>query len=117
MNIRMMMATLAVAALPGVVIAQTTAPATTPSDARGARIDQRQANQDKRIDNGVQSGQLNQREARRLDKGQARVDNMENRANADGKVTRREARRIERAQDTQSARIYRQKHDKQTAHK
>jgi hypothetical protein len=115
MKFNMMMAAVAMVTLPALVNAQTTT--TTPSDLRQDRIDQRQANQDKRIDQGVQSGQLNQREAARLDKGQARVDRMENRALADGRVSKGEARRIERAQDVQSARIYRQKHDKQTAHK
>jgi hypothetical protein len=110
MKLKRLIAALAVAAVPGLVNAQTPAP--------GTRIDQRQTNQDKRIDQGVQSGQLNQREAARLDKGQARVDKMENRALAnDGKIGKVEARRIEKAQDVQSARIYRQKHDKQTAHK
>ena len=79
------------------------------------RIDQRQENQERRIEQGVQSGQLNQREAARLEKGQARVQTMENRAAADGKVTAKERARIERAQDKQSRRIYREKHDKQTA--
>ncbi|HRE13254.1 MAG TPA: hypothetical protein PLD37_03560, partial [Usitatibacteraceae bacterium] len=37
------------------------------------RIDQRQANQEKRIDQGVASGSLTQQEAARLQKGQARV--------------------------------------------
>lgn len=116
MKMKMMLAAIALVTLPGFASAADTV--TTPSEARSARIDQRQANQDKRIDKGVQSGQLNAREAARLDKGQARVDNMENRALAnDGKIGKKEARRIEHAQDAQSARIYRQKHDKQTAHK
>ena len=34
---------------------------------------------------------------------------------ADGKVTPKERRRIERAQDKQSKKIYREKHDKQKA--
>ena len=33
----------------------------------------------------------------------------------DGKVTKKERRRLEKAQDHQSRRIYREKHDKQTA--
>lgn len=116
MKFNMILAAMTLVALPG--FASAADPVTTPGDAHRARIDQRQANQDKRIDQGVQSGQLNQREAARLDKGQARVDKMENRALAnDGKIGKREARRIEKAQDVQSARIYRQKHDKQTAHK
>ena len=81
------------------------------------RIDQRQQNQQQRIDQGVKSGQLNEKEAARLEKGQARVQKMEDKAVADGKVTARESRQIERAQDKQSRRIYREKHDKQTAKK
>jgi hypothetical protein len=34
---------------------------------------------------------------------------------ADGKVTKKEARRIEKAQDRESRKIHREKHDKQTA--
>ena len=79
------------------------------------RIDQRQANQERRIDQGVKSGQLNQKEAARLEKGQARVQKMENKAVADGTVTAKERRKIERAQDKQSRKIAREKHDKQRA--
>src|SRR5471032_2116701 len=77
-------------------------------------IDQRQQNQQQRIDQGVQSGQLNQREAARLQKGQTHVQNLENKAAADGTVTNKEKARITGAQDRQSRRIYRQKHDAQT---
>lgn len=81
------------------------------------RIDQRQENQQRRIDAGVKSGQLNQREAARLEKGQAHVQKMETRATTDGKITKGEARRIEHAQDVQSGRIAKQRHDAQKAHK
>jgi hypothetical protein len=40
---------------------------------------------------------------------------MENKAVADGKVTKKQRARLEHAQDNQSRKIYRQKHDKQTA--
>src|SRR5437773_10815080 len=79
------------------------------------RIDQRQANQERRIEQGEKSGALTQKEAARLEKGQARVQKMEDKAVADGKVTAKERARIEKAQDQQSRRIYREKHDKQTA--
>jgi hypothetical protein len=79
------------------------------------RIDQRQQNQERRIEQGEKSGALNQKEAARLEKGQARVQKMENKAMADGKVTKKEARRIEKAQDRESRKIHREKHDKQTA--
>lgn len=76
-------------------------------------IDQRQANQEQRIQQGVQSGSLNAREAARLEQGQAKVQTMENNAKADGVVTAKERNRIHHAQDNQSKRIYRQKHDAQ----
>jgi hypothetical protein len=40
---------------------------------------------------------------------------MEDRAMADGEITKKEKVRMEHAQDQQSKRIYRQKHDKQVA--
>ena len=83
------------------------------AQANTPRVDQRQANQEQRIDQGVASGSLTQREANRLDRGQQRVDNMENRAKADGVVTRGERARLHQAQDVQSRRIYNQKHDRQ----
>ena len=78
-------------------------------------IDQRQANQERRIDQGVASGELNAREAARLERGQQHVENMETRAKADGVVTKGERAQIHAAQDRQSARIHRQKHDRQRA--
>jgi hypothetical protein len=77
-------------------------------------INQRQANQEGRIDQGIRSGELNRREAARLERGQERVNRMEDRALADGKIGKGEFRRIENAQNAQSQRIYRQKHDRQS---
>ncbi len=76
-------------------------------------IDQRQANQEKRIDQGIASGQLNEREANRLDKQQDHVNKMEDKAKADGVVTKGERARIDRAQDRASRHIAREKHDRQ----
>ena len=102
MKITKTLAFLAIA-LPTLAFAQANTP----------RVDQRQANQEQRIDQGVASGSLTQREANRLERGQQHVDNMENRAKAVGVVTRAERARLHQAQDAQSARIYRQKHDRQ----
>lgn len=77
------------------------------------RADVRQGNQDARIEQGKATGSLTNAEAARLEKGQQHVQNVENRALADGKVTKKEKARIEHAQDVQSARIAKQKHDKQ----
>jgi len=79
------------------------------------RIDQRQANQERRIEQGEKSGALTKKEAKKLEKGQAHVQKMQTKAEADGKVTKKERAKIEQAQNTQSRKIYRQKHDKQTA--
>jgi hypothetical protein len=109
MKLKTTLIALMIASLPGLAAAQASDTTST------KRIDKRQAEQQKRIDQGVQSGQLNQKEAARLEKGQARVQKMENKATADGKVTKKERKRIEHAQDVQSKKIFREKHDKQTA--
>ena len=74
-------------------------------------IDKREANQEKRIEQGVKSGALTQREAAKLEAGQAKVEKMEDKAKADGKVTRQERKRIQKEQDRQSRRIYKKKHN------
>ncbi len=76
-------------------------------------VDQRQMNQERRIDQGVASGSLTDREANRMERGQQHVDNIENRAKSDGVVTNRERARLQHAQNVESRRIYRQKHDRQ----
>jgi hypothetical protein len=86
---------------------------TTPVLAQETRVDRRQDRQEQRIDRGVESGALTPRETRRLERGQQHVENLETRAQADGKITGREKARLEHAQDVQSKRIYRQKHDAQ----
>src|SRR5215467_1503117 len=48
---------------------------------------QRNVNQERRIEQGVQSGQLTNREVGKLERGQARVDRREARAGADGHVS------------------------------
>lgn len=77
------------------------------------RVDQRQANQDKRIDQGVASGQLTKREAARLERQQSRIDKAEAVAKADGTVTKKERAKLHHMQDHASADIARQKHDRQ----
>lgn len=77
------------------------------------RADQRQQNQAARIRQGVASGELTAHETHRLVKGQRHVNRLERGAKADGDVTAAERVRIEKAQDRQSRRIYRQKHDAQ----
>ena len=75
---------------------------------------QRDVLQEKRIRNGVSSGELTTREAGRLEHQQARADRMQANAAADGHVGAREQRTIRRTQTRDSRRIRRQKHDAQT---
>ena len=77
------------------------------------RLDQRQENQQQRIANGTESGQLNAAEAARLERGEARLERHEAAAKSDGVVTRRERAALHREADTMSRRIHRQKHDAQ----
>ena len=101
MKVRTILAILASAALP--VAAQTATP----------RVDQRQANQEARIQQGVQSGELTGKEAAKLEKGQASVQKKEDKAKADGQVTKKERAKLAKEQDKQSKKIHKQKHDKQ----
>ena len=77
------------------------------------RIDQRQANQEKRIDQGIAGGQLNEREANRLNNQQEHANKMEEKTKSAGVVTKKERARINHAQDRTSRHIARQKHDRQ----
>jgi hypothetical protein len=77
------------------------------------RIDQRQANQERRIEQGLRSGQLTWREAQRLREGQRQIRRMERQALADGRITPREAARIEYAQDEEGRRIGMERRDQQ----
>ena len=72
-------------------------------------------NQQKRIEQGVQSGALTKHEAGALERGQAKIDHKEYVAGRDGKVGRREQLAVQRAQNHQSKRIHTQKHDARTA--
>jgi hypothetical protein len=77
------------------------------------RVDQREANQQARIQQGVASGELTNKEAAKLERGQAKVEKMEAKAKADGVVTPRERAKLAKAQNKQSRKIHREKHDNQ----
>ncbi len=77
-------------------------------------VDKRQAVQERRIQEGVASGQLTPREANRLDRQQKKIDKMESRAKADGVVTARERTRLHRQLDKANRAIGKEKHDRQT---
>ncbi len=113
MNFKQSLLTLTCLALAGsALLAQT--PATVPAQKREARIENRADRQQKRIGQGVASGQLTPKETIRLERRQARIDRHIDKAEADGKVTKKEATVINREQNRESRRIRRQKHDGQT---
>lgn len=99
MKIKMLMTALLVAAA-GAALAQ-------------PRVDQREANQERRIQQGMASGQLTPREATRLQAEQGRIQHAEQRAKADGRVTPQERARLEQMQNHASRDIAREKHDRQ----
>ena len=91
------------------------AQASAPAGTNTPRVDQRQANQEKRIDQGVASGALTRREAHRLAHEQGAIDKAENKAKSDGTVTAPERKRLHHMQNRASTDIKHQKHDRQHA--
>ena len=83
------------------------------SSQRAQADTQRNINQQQRINNGVRDGSLTNHEASSLERGQSHVDSREAHAGVDGHVGAGEQRRIARADNRQSARIHRQRHDAQ----
>lgn len=103
MNARSTMAVAAVALL-GV---------TAPYLAEAGVIKNREVRQQRRIEQGVKSGELTARETARLEKEQGKIEADREKALADGKMTRKEKAKLTREQNRASRHIYRQKHDAQ----
>lgn len=80
-----------------------------------AEVDRRQRNQQARIAEGVQSGELTPRETARLERKEARVrrEIRRDRAANGGTLTPAEKARVNRQENRLSRQIYRQKHDGQ----
>jgi hypothetical protein len=74
-------------------------------------IQQRELNQENRIDQGIKSGALTPREAGRLNAQQARIQQREARMKSDGNLTAGERARLTRQQNRASRNIYRKKHN------
>lgn len=77
-------------------------------------LNHREHHQLQRIHQGVGSGELTRPETHRLLRGEAHLRHMQARAKSDGTVTPAERARLQAAANTESKRIYRQKHDAQT---
>jgi hypothetical protein len=87
----------------GIAFAQTATP----------NIDKRQANQEKRIEQGVKSGELTKKETARLEKREGKLQADKEKAKADGVVTKKERAKLQHEANRDSKAIYRQKHDAQ----
>lgn len=96
-----------------------TATLATPMAASAApwqNINQRQANLERRIDQGVRNGALNRNEAQRL-RGQFRdLTRLEADYRRSNGLSRRERADLDRRFDALSSRIQAQKHDRQRRH-
>ena len=76
-------------------------------------INERQDNQQARIQQGVVSGELTKRETVRLSKQQIKIQRKEMRFKSDGQFTKKERALVQRDLNRQNKAIYRQKHDQQ----
>jgi hypothetical protein len=70
---------------------------------------QRNVNQEQRIENGINNGQLNNTQVSSLERGQAHVDTVEANAAANGRISKGEQAHIQHAENHQSRRIHRAK--------
>lgn len=78
-------------------------------------IDKRQDNQQKRIAQGVKSGELTVKETENLEKREGKIEADKQLAKADGKVTRAERRKLQREENVASRKIYKKKHNAKKA--
>ncbi len=106
MSLRLTLICTALALISAAASAQTPATAT-------PRVDARQDKQERRIEQGVGSGELTARETLRVEREQKRIATVEAKAEGDGKVTARERARLHHLQNQASRDIRRQKHDAQ----
>lgn len=80
------------------------------------KVRQRQANQQERIQEGRQNGELTNKETVRLEAQQAKIQHDKKVAKSDGVVTPAERQKLKREQNRASRNINRQKHDAQEKH-
>ncbi len=76
-------------------------------------INARQNKQDKRIEKGVASGELTDKEAAKLNKRQDKIERKEARMRSDGELTGKERAKLQNDLKKSNKAIKKQKHDKQ----
>jgi hypothetical protein len=102
------------------LFAQQTAPATQPATTqpKEGSVNDRRQDQQNRIANGVQSGQLTAGETKNLESREANVNReiKDDRQANDGKLTTQEREQVNKQQNNMSKSIYNDKHNANTAH-
>jgi hypothetical protein len=88
----------------------------TMSFAAEGKIQQRKENQQKRIAQGVKSGQLTPHETARIENNESKINKevRQDRKENGGNLTNKEKAKVNRQQNKVSKEIYNQKHDGQT---
>lgn len=81
---------------------------------REAQVERRADRQQKRIANGVKTGQLTPREAAHLEKREAKLGRDIARAEADGKITKKEQAKLNAEENRDSRKVFRKKHNART---
>jgi hypothetical protein len=84
-----------------------------PGHARVNEVNQREANQQKRIANGINNGSMNAHETANVERREASVQKQEqtDMAKHNGHLTKAEQRQLNRRQDRISRSIYKDKHN------
>jgi hypothetical protein len=77
-------------------------------------LDQREQNQQTRIEQGINSGALTAGETSKLEKKEQTLQNKEAAAKSDGKVSAKERKQLTRTANRDSAAIAKAKHNKKT---
>lgn len=81
---------------------------------REGHVERRAARQQKRIDQGVASGQLTPKEAAHAEKREAKLQGDIAKAEADGKITKKEHAKLTAEENRNSRKLARKKHNART---
>ena len=112
MNLTKLALIASLALAPAAIFAQTPTPTPTPGK-NDYNINQRKVDQQKRIANGVKSGELTAGETSHLEHQEAGINKEERgmRAQDNGHLTKQDRKTIHQQQNQESRRIYRDKHN------
>ncbi len=81
---------------------------------REAQVEHRANRQQKRIAQGVKSGQLTPKETVNLEQREAKLDKNIAKAEADGKITKKEQSQLNKEENKNSKKIFHKKHNAHT---